>query len=97
MNLNNCTVHIGQYVEHQQIQTQYVAHQTVEAQEVEAVNNLPKSKDYTAVVEWLENEKQAGRDYYADARNNRAQMCRTISEILGWEVDRNSLGKVLNK
>lgn len=54
---------------------------------------MPKENDYKAVVQWLQSEKEQGRDYYAEAGNNRSRMCREISNILGWVVDQNSLRK----
>lgn len=53
----------------------------------------PKEGDYKAVVRWLEYEKANGRDWYKLNNNNRSQMCREISGILGWEVSENSLRK----
>ena len=57
---------------------------------------LPQPKHYVEVKQWLEQEKLAGNDYLAQAGNNRAQMCRNISLILGWEVDRHILGQKVN-
>jgi len=59
--------------------------------------SLPYKNDYKDLIRWLESEKQQGRDYLADARQNRTAMCRNISSIVGWVVDSNSLGKRINK
>lgn len=56
-------------------------------------NHLPYENDYKAVVEWLQAEKEAGRDWYKINNNNRSAMCREISNVLGWVVDQNSLRK----
>ena len=53
----------------------------------------PKEGEYQQVVIWLEQQKAKGVDYYAAAGMNRSKMCRQLSEILGWEVDQNSLRK----
>ena len=60
-------------------------------------SGLPPEGNYVAVVTWLENEKAEGRDYFQEAGNNRAKMCRNLSDIFNWEVDSNSLGKRLNR
>ncbi|MCQ2342674.1 MAG: hypothetical protein MJZ75_04185 [Paludibacteraceae bacterium] len=59
--------------------------------------SLPHEKDYKAVIEWLQSEKEAGRDWYAMNNNNRSAMCRHISTVLGWLVDANSLGRAINR
>lgn len=53
----------------------------------------PHERNYNDVVDWLEKEKKEGRNYYAEAGNNRSNMCRIISPIVGWEVNENSLRK----
>lgn len=58
---------------------------------------LPRENDYKAVIEWLQAEKEAGRDWYAMNNNNRVRMCTQISEVLGWLVDANSLGHAINR
>jgi len=94
MTLNNCTVTIGQYVESQTVETQYVDKQVVgERLEVKGEGRMPKENNYKEVVDWLDEEKAAGRDWYKMNDNNRSAMCRQISNILGWVVDQNSLRK----
>ena len=58
---------------------------------------IPKVGNYQDVMQWLEQEKIDGRDHYEEAGRNRTKMCKSISEILGWEVDQNSLQKAQNK
>ena len=58
---------------------------------------IPKVGNYQDVMQWLEQEKVDGRDHYEEAGRNRTKMCKNISEILGWEVDQNSLQKAQNK
>lgn len=58
---------------------------------------IPKVGNYQDVMQWLEQEKADGRDHYEEAGRNRTKMCKNISEILGWEVDQNSLQKAQNK
>lgn len=60
-------------------------------------NTLPPQKDYKALAEWLENEKEKGNNYYLEAGNNRSKMCRNLKKIVGWEVNENSLQKHQNK
>ena len=60
-------------------------------------SGLPPKNSYVAVVTWLQKEKAEGRDYFQEAGNNRAEMCRNLSDIFNWEVDSNSLGKTLNR
>ena len=57
----------------------------------------PRQGDYISLVEWLEEQKAKGIDYYAAAGYNRSKMCRQLSDILGWEVDQNSLRKAENR
>jgi len=95
--MKNCTIKRGGKAIFKFPQSEKKTESPKEKTEVEKPKSkYPKEKDYIAVVEWLEEEKKEGRDHYADARNNRAKMCRNISDILGWDVDRNSLGKVMN-
>ncbi len=49
--------------------------------------------NYVELVEWLAKKKDEGRDYYAEAGNNRSKMCRMLTKELGWVVDENSLRK----
>jgi len=58
---------------------------------------LPRKNNYNDLIIWLEQEKQDGKDHYADAGCNRSKMCRNISKIVGWNVDQNSLQKAQNK
>ncbi len=58
---------------------------------------LPPKGKYKELALWLEEEKKEGRDHYLDANNNRTQMCKNISEIVGWDVKENSLQKQQNK
>jgi len=54
---------------------------------------MPNENNYKEVVDWLAEEKAAGRDWYKMNDNNRSAMCRQISNIVGWVVDQNSLRK----
>lgn len=56
-------------------------------------HTTPFENDYVAVVEWLEEEKRRGTDWYKLNNNNRTAMCRQLSQQFGWTVDQNSLGK----
>lgn len=56
-------------------------------------DDLPKKRDYVALVKWLEYQKSIGNDYYKEAGFNRSEMCRRLSSILHWEVKENSLRK----
>lgn len=58
---------------------------------------LPSLNKYTELNKWLEEEKKKGRDYLKEANNNRSQMCRDLTNILGWPVDNNALGKCINR
>lgn len=58
---------------------------------------LPKKGKYDDVLDWLAQEKEDGKDYYAEAGNNRSNMCRIISPIVGWEVNENSVQKAENR
>lgn len=57
----------------------------------------PYENDYAALVEWLAQEKAAGRDWYRLNNCNRSAMCRQLTEVLGWVVDQNSLQKHQNR
>ena len=59
----------------------------------EPLHPTPFENDYVAVVEWLEEEKRRGTDWYKLNNNNRTAMCRQLSQQFGWTVDQNSLGK----
>lgn len=61
---------------------------------------LPKEKDYIALIEWLEDEKRNGRDYLAEQDYNLAKLCKdtTFRKKIGWhKVNANSLGKAINR
>ena len=58
---------------------------------------MPKEGDYSALVKWLEIEKQNGNDYLADADFNRSKMCRNLLNIIGWEPNQDSLRKAQNR
>ncbi|MGN0239109.1 MAG: hypothetical protein ACI4AW_03725, partial [Paludibacteraceae bacterium] len=60
-------------------------------------SGLPPKNNYVAVVTWLQRKKAEGRDYFQEAGNNLSEMCRNLSVIFHWEVDRNSLGKAINR
>ena len=62
----------------------------------EGTTKLPQEGKYQELAEWLEAEKTLGKDYYADAENNRSKMCRDLKNILGWTPDQNSLRKAQN-
>ena len=55
--------------------------------------SLPNKNDYNALLEWLQTEKEQGRDWMAINNHNRSAMCRQLSDLLGWVVDQNSLRK----
>ena len=58
---------------------------------------MPNEGDYSALVKWLEIEKQNGNDYLADADFNRSKMCRNLLNIIGWEPNQDSLRKAQNR
>ena len=58
---------------------------------------LPQKGKYDQLVKWLEQEKQNGKDHYAEANFNRSQLCRNLLKIIGWEPNQDSLRKALNK
>jgi len=60
-------------------------------------DNYPPKGNYVRLVAWLKQEKEAGRDYFAEADYNRSEMCRRLSKIVGWVVDENSLRKAQNR
>ena len=59
--------------------------------------SLPQKGKYDQLVKWLEQEKQNGKDHYAEANFNRSQLCRNLLKIIGWEPNQDSLRKALNK
>lgn len=61
------------------------------------VSTTPAENDYAGVIEWLADEKAAGRDWYELNERNRSKMCREISGLVGWIVDQNSLQKAQNR
>ena len=54
---------------------------------------LPRPDNYVDLVNWIKEEKNEGRNYYAEAGNNRSKMCRNLTEKISWEVNENSLRK----
>ena len=58
---------------------------------------MPQEGDYSALVKWLELEKQNGKDYLADADFNRSKMCRNLLKIIGWEPNQDSLRKAQSR
>ena len=58
---------------------------------------FPLKDNYSEVIRWLEQQKELGNDYYAEANYNRTAMCRRLSDIFGWIVDQNSLRKAQNR
>ena len=94
----------GDYVQHKEVQyeignieTGGIGFQIINSKEEGAQSLYPRSRDYKAVVEWLEKKKQRGEDFYAGSNYNRSEMCRKLSKIFGWEVDENSLQKAQNR
>ena len=59
--------------------------------------SLPQKGKYDQLVKWLEQEKENGKDHYAEANFNRSQLCRNLLKIIGWEPNQDSLRKALNK
>ena len=62
-----------------------------------SMDTFPAKDNYAQVIEWIEQQKQRGTDYYAEANYNRSAMCRRLSDIFGWIVDQNSLRKAQNR
>ena len=58
---------------------------------------LPQQGKYDQLFKWLEQEKQNGKDHYAEANFNRSQLCRNLLKIIGWEPNQDSLRKALYK
>lgn len=91
-------VTIDQYIETQHVGTQYVGKQYAEQQEV--INRqpiLPAPNHYVELYKWIQQEKALGHDYLAEANGQRTTMCKNLSDILGWLIDANSLGKQYKK
>lgn len=87
-------VKIEQYIETQHVGTQYVGRQYTENQHIQNRGAaLPAPNRYADLYRWIQDERIAGRDYLADAGGNRTLMCKHLSDILGWAVDPNTLGK----
>lgn len=87
-------VTIDQYIETQHVGTQYVGRQHTEKQFVKNRGaSLPAPNRYADLYRWIQEEKIAGQDYLADAGGNRTLMCKRLSDILGWAIDPNTLGK----
>ena len=96
----------GNYIAEQNIDIHDNTHCTIYATEApEAtqekgepkVYSLPQKGKYDQLVKWLEQEKQNGKDHYAEANFNRSQLCRNLLKIIGWEPNQDSLRKALNK
>jgi len=83
---------LTQHLEELKKQVQFLSEQIVDRR-APLKDLLPKENDYTALVEWLQMQKQDGHDYYKEAGNNRSKMCRNLQNIVGWVVDQNSLRK----
>lgn len=87
-------VKIEQYIETQHVGTQYVGRQYAEQQHIQNRGAaLPAPNRYADLFRWIQDERTAGHDYLADAGGNRTLMCKHLSDILGWAVDPNTLGK----
>lgn len=88
-------VKIEQYIETQYVGTQYVGKQFNEKQFVESeiMDVLPPAHDYKKLYEWIQQQKQQGRDYLAQADYNRTKMCKELSAQIGWIIDPDTLGK----
>ena len=96
----------GNYIAEQNIDIHDNTHCTIYATEApEATQekgepkaySLPQKGKYDQLVKWLEQEKQNGKDHYAEANFNRSQLCRNLLKIIGWEPNQDSLRKALNK
>jgi len=64
-----------------------------ESPKPQAQPHYPRANDYIGVVQWIDEQKQQGIDYFKEAGNNRAQLCRNLTDLFHWVVDSNSLGK----
>lgn len=61
---------------------------------------LPKENDYVALVKWIEDEKNNGRNHLADHNNNITKMCNdtTFCKKIGWyQVNADSLRKAIRR
>lgn len=96
----------GNYIAEQNIDIHDNTHCTIYATEAPQATqekgepkaySLPQKGKYDQLVKWLEQEKQNGKDYYAEANFNRSQLCRNLLKIIGWEPNQDSLRKALNK
>ncbi len=63
----------------------------------EEENPIPEKGDYIALALWISKQKNKGCNYYADAGNNRSEMCRKLAKTLGWTPDPGALGKAQKK
>lgn len=87
-------VTIDQYIETQHVTTQYVGKQYAEKQEIfNPKKSLPAINRYADLYQWIQEEKAAGHDYLAEAGGNRTLMCKRLSDMVGWEINADTLGK----
>ena len=96
----------GNYIAEQNIDIHDNTHCTIYATEAPQATqekgepkaySLPQKGKYDQLVKWLEQEKENGKDHYAEANFNRSQLCRNLLKIIGWEPNQDSLRKALNK
>jgi hypothetical protein len=96
----------GNYIAEQNIDIHDNTHCTIYATEAPQATqekgepkaySLPQKGKYDQLVKWLEQEKQNGKDHYAEANFNRSQLCRNLLKIIGWEPNQDSLRKALYK
>lgn len=58
---------------------------------------LPAANNYTMLADWLENQKEKGKDYLAEAGGNMALVARNLEKVVGWLVDEHSLRRAFNR
>ena len=73
-----------------------IIHSSAQAQST-CADQFPKEGHYDELVKWLDEQKDQGNDYYADAGFNRSLLCRNLMAIIGWEPNQDSLRKALNR
>lgn len=81
----------GNYIAEQHIETQNITYTTGTGEHVASI--YPRPGNNRAVVEWLEEKKRKGEDFYAASGYNRREMCRKLSKLFGWEVEESGIRK----
>lgn len=54
---------------------------------------IPPKNDYVALVRYIQKQAQQGIDWYVRAKENRSEMARQLTKVVGWVVDENALRK----